>query len=189
MDKSPAPGTNHSPTADASACRQLQRCILFQGMKPDELDAVFRLMQSEDFAAGAEILTEGLTYASLWIIVTGRCEVVKAGNGSKSNRLATLETGSVFGEMSFLETAPHSASVRALSDVSTMRLMKEGFDKLRAEHPWAADKIACNLVLILSQRLRRMDEWTCELVQSNGSENQHAEWQEFRAKLYSGLQI
>jgi hypothetical protein len=70
-----------------------------------------------------------------------------------------------------------------------MRLMREGFEKLRAEHPWAADKIACNLVLILSERLRRMDDWTCELVQNNGSERQHAEWQEFRAKLYSGLQI
>ncbi len=175
--------------SDSSAIPQLQRCVLLEGMNPEELDSVFRLMQSEDFAAGAEILTEGLTYASLWIIESGRCEVVKAGNGSKANRLALLEAGSVFGEMSFFETAPHSASVRALSEVTTLRLAREQYEQLRAEHPSAADKIAANLVRILSQRLRRMDDWTCELVQNNGNERQHEEWQEFRAKLYGGLQI
>lgn len=172
-----------------STIPQFQRSVLLNGMPPEELDSVYRLMESEDFTAGAEILTEGLTYASLWVIESGRCEVVKAGNGSKPNRLAVLEAGSVFGEMSFFEIAPHSASVRALSDVATRRLTREGYEQLRSKHPAAADRIAANLVLILSQRLRRMDEWTCELVQSNGNERQHAEWQEFRAKLYSGLQI
>ena len=74
-------------------------------------------MQFEDFRPGEEILTEGLTYHSLWIILSGRCEVVKSSNGGKPHRLAVLEPGCVFGEMSFLDTAPHSASVRTLSDV------------------------------------------------------------------------
>lgn len=175
--------------SDSPALQRLHRCVLLQGMDPERFDSVYRLMESEDFPAGAEILTEGLTYASLWVIESGRCEVLKAGNGSKPNRLAVLEAGSVFGEMSFFETAPHSASIRALSDVRTRRLTREGYERLQAENPAAADTIAENLVLILSQRLRRMDEWTCELVQNNGNERQHAEWQEFRAKLYSGLQI
>ncbi|REJ82636.1 MAG: cyclic nucleotide-binding domain-containing protein [Planctomycetota bacterium] len=168
---------------------QLKKCVLLQDMNSDELDAVFRLTESEDFAAGEEILTEGLAYQSLWIIVTGRCEVVKSGNGLEPNRLAELEEGAVFGEMSFFEKAPHSASVRALSDVSTMRLTRRRFEDLRKNCPAAADKIACNLVNILSTRLRRMDEWTCQLVEGNCSERQQGEWQEFRAKLYSGLQF
>lgn len=175
--------------SDHSSIRTLTCCPLFETMTPDELDAVFRLMKSEAFAAGGEILTEGLTYQSLWVIVSGRCEVVKGAAGSRPNRLAVLEAGSVFGEMSFLESAPHSASVRALSDVDTMRLNRAAFDELHTCCPSAADKIARSLILILSARLRRMDEWTCGLVQNNGNERQHAEWHEFRARLYGGLQI
>lgn len=158
-------------------------------MTPDELDAVFGLMQSEDFAAGSDILIEGQTYSSLWVIISGRCEVVKGPCDGESNRLAVLETGAVFGEMSFLETAPHSASIRAMSDVDTMRLTRDGFERLHNECPAAADKIARSLVLVLSARLRRMDEWTCGLVKKTGSDKQHAEWHEFRAKLYGGLQF
>jgi len=174
---------------DPSSIRTLTCCPLFEAMTPDELDAVFRLMKSEDFAAGGEILTEGLTYQSLWIIVSGRCEVVKGSAGARPNRLAVLETGAVFGEMSFLESAPHSASVRALSDVDTMRLTRAGYEQLCVECPAAADKMARSLIVILSARLRRMDEWTCGLVQNSGNERHHAEWHEFRAKLYGGLQI
>jgi CRP-like cAMP-binding protein len=190
--ENPTPSSGSQDTGNgplSASTRHLERCVLFRDMNPAELDAVFNLMQAEDFQAGEEILTEGLTYHSLWIILSGRCEVVKAANGGKPNQLAVLETGGVFGEMSFLDSAPHSASVRALSDVSTMRLMRDAFDQLRQSSPSAADRIACNMVLVLSERLRRMDEWTCELVQSNGNERQHAEWQEFRAKLYSGLPL
>lgn len=175
--------------SDHSPIRTLTCCPLFESMTPDELDAVFRLMKTEHFAAGEEILTEGLVYQSLWVIVDGRCEVVKGKSNSQANRLAVHEAGGVFGEMSFLATAPHSASVRALSDVDTMRLTREAYDQLRAECPAAADKIACSLVVILSARLRRMDEWTCGLVQNSGNERHHAEWQDFRAKLYAGLQF
>lgn len=169
------------------ARNQLSRCPLFQDMANGELDAVFHHMTFEDFPADDTILVEGRAHQSLWVLVTGRCEVVKCGNGDHQNQLAVLDAGSVFGEMSFFEAAPHSASVHALTDVTTMRLTREAYDRLRSEHPDAADKIACNVVRILAGRLRRMDEWTCELVQINGNEKQHKEWQEFRARLYSSL--
>ncbi len=167
----------------------LEKCDLFAGMKPAELDATFASMKYEEFGPGVDILSEGLTYASLWIIVSGRCEVLKAGKHGDSSQLAQLEAGSVFGEMSFLETAPHSATIRTLTDVTTMRLPREAFDSLRAETPAASEIIACNIVTLLSRRLRRMDDWTCDLVHRNCTERQHDEWHEFRAKLYSGLEI
>lgn len=178
-----------SASEQQAARSQLCRCPLFQDMANGELDAVFQRMSFDSFPADSTILKEGRAHQSLWVVVTGRCEVVKCGNGDQNNQLAVLEAGSVFGEMSFFEAAPHSASIHTLTDVTTMRLTRESFDNLRGEHPAAADKIACNLVRILSGRLRRMDEWTCELVHENGSETQHKEWQEFRARLYSSLQF
>ena len=168
---------------------QLRRCLLFQDMANGELDAIFHRMSFDDFAADSTILNEGHVYQSLWVLVTGRCEVLKRGQGGHKNQLAVLESGAVFGEMSFFESAPHSATVHTLSDVTTMRLTRESFDSLRSEHAVAADKITCNLVRILSSRLRSMDEWTCELVEENCNEKQHKEWQEFRSRLYSSLQF
>lgn len=167
----------------------LETCSLFESMTAEELDAVFRLMRSESFAAGTDILSEGLSYQGLWVLSSGRCEVVKGAAGGHGSRLAVLEAGAVFGEMSFLETAPHSASVRALTDVDTMRLTRDGFEQLCSHCPPASHKIARSLVLVLSARLRRMDEWTCGLVQKSGNERHHDEWHDFRAKLYGGLQF
>ena len=183
IDPQPQPDQQHH------AITQLRRCLLFRDMSLDDLDAVFHRMSVDDFPADSLILEEGRAHQSLWVLVTGRCEVVKCGQAGQKNQLAVLESGSVFGEMSFFEAVPHSATVHTLTDVTTMRLSRESFDNLRSENVDAADKIACNLVRILSSRLRRMDEWTCELVQENCNETQHKEWQEFRAKLYSSLQF
>ena len=175
--------------SEPASVRLLKTCALFEAMTPEELDVVFRAMRSESFDAGSDILTEGLTYQGLWVLASGRCEVVKGAPGKRGNRLAVLEAGAVFGEMSFLEAAPHSASVRAMTDVDTMRLMRENFEQLRVDCPSAADKITRSLILVLSARLRRMDEWTCGLVEKSDNDRHHDEWQQFRAKLYGGLQF
>lgn len=165
---------------------EIERCLLLNGFSREELDAFLSRVQPESFPAGAEILTEGKSYHGVWVLARGRCEVVKHGP-HKDNRLAVLEPGNVFGEMSFLEAAPHSASVRALDNVETVRLMRDQFDELSAACPSAARKIAVNIVKVLSERLRKMDQWTCELVDQTHNNHRRQEWQDFRSKLYNGL--
>ncbi|HWL08132.1 MAG TPA: cyclic nucleotide-binding domain-containing protein [Planctomicrobium sp.] len=164
----------------------LERCPLLVGFTQGELQACLRLVTFEAFKAGEEILTEGKMYHGLWILLTGTCEVLKHGQRLDS-RLAVLDPGHVFGEMSFLHPVPHSASVRAVDHVETIRLMADDYEQLRLEHPSAAHKIAVNVIRIVSDRLRRMDEWTAELVERNNNGHERKEWQEFRTKLYTNL--
>ena len=96
-----------------------------------------------------------------------------------------LDTGGVFGEMSFLQEAPHSANVRALSDIDTVRLSPDAFEELKRRNLAAAYGITANLVRLLSDRLRRMDTWTCELIDDTEDTQRHDEWQEFQSKLYT----
>lgn len=167
-------------------CAVLERSPLMAGLTTDELKACLPYMRTEGFSAGEEILTEGNKYHGVWIILDGLCEVIKHGQ-NRSSRLATLEPSNIFGEMSFLHSEPHSASVRAVDHVETIRLMFESYEQLRVECPSAAHKIVVNIVRVISDRLRRMDEWTCELVERSNDRNGYHEWQEFRAKLYSNL--
>jgi CRP-like cAMP-binding protein len=164
----------------------LEKCSLVSGLSAGEMQAFLSRVRFEAFAGGDEILTEGNRYHGIWILLHGACEVVKHG-ARKDSRLAILEPGNVFGEMSFLHPAPHSASVRAMDQVETIRLMREDYDELAVLAPAAARKIATNIARVLSDRLRRMDEWTCELVERDCDGQRHKEWQDFRSKLYTDL--
>ncbi|MCA9079952.1 MAG: cyclic nucleotide-binding domain-containing protein [Planctomycetaceae bacterium] len=167
---------------------QLRSCPILQGLQDSELQTLLDVVQFEDFDAGDEILTEGLRYQSLWVLLQGECSVVKRGP-QQNSCLADLGLGSVFGEMSFYSSSPHSASVIAKTSVHTMRLNKADYDKLRQKSPETAYTIALNVIQILSERVRRMDQWTCELVEKDCTQARHKEWHDFRAKLYTGLDL
>lgn len=163
----------------------LETCALFHGLSQEGLINLFELVQTERFQAGSRILEQGLTYRSLWAIVRGRCEVIRTGAGKNEHQLAILEPGGIFGEMSFFQEAPHSATVRALTDVEALHITPAAYEKLKTNDVKSALVIASNLVRLLSDRLRRMDNWTCELVENSSDGRQFAEWREFQSKLYT----
>jgi len=112
--------------------------------------------------------------------------VKKHGDDQAEQRLTVLDAGSVFGEMSFFQPAPHSASIRTLSAVEVHRLSRKDFESLETDHAPAARKILVNTVKLLAERLRSMDEWICELVERpDGATTHQKEWRDFRAKLYT----
>lgn len=164
-------------------------CPIFRDMTIDERQEVLSLLVSVSFTKGKLIIKEGDKNQSLWILVHGRCEVVKSAKKGQERQLAILEPGAVFGEMSFFESAPHSASIRALTEVEVMRLSREQYERLRQSQSGAACKIASSVISVIAQRLRRMDEWTCGLLEHPNGADHREEWQEFRAKLYSGWQF
>ena len=161
------------------------RCPIFVNMPLAERAEVLKLLEDECYPAGEVILREGNAVQILWIIVHGQCEVIKTTQNGVEQQLAVLEPGSVFGEMSFFNPAPHSASVRTLADVQVLRLRRERYDHLQGICPSAAYRIAASTVAVLAERLRKMDQWTGELVEKPGADGHKEEWREFRSKLYS----
>ena len=99
--------------------------------------------------------------------------------------MAVLESCAIFGEMSFFNPAPHSASVRAVTNVEIMRLSRESYDVLEQSGSTAAAKIAVNTVNVLAERLQQMDKFTGRLVDQLNVSGHKKEWGDFRSKLYS----
>jgi CRP-like cAMP-binding protein len=164
----------------------VRNCPLFWDMSPTELAEVRRRLASETYPKEEVILREGKSTQILWIIAKGECEVFKMVKAGIEQRLTILDPGSVFGEMSFFQPAPHSASVRAMTEVEVMRLSREEFAAMQGCCPTAVQKMLINAVRILAERLRRMDDWTCQLVERpDGSESHRKEWRDFRSKLYT----
>ena len=164
-------------------------CVLFQSVTPDEMEELLYNSEREEFSEGVRILDEGNSTRYLWIIQSGSCEVRKKLSNGNEQVLTQLSPYSIFGEMSFFKPAPHSASVVALSDVGTVRIPGDAFDKMLKAGAKGAQKVVFNTARIMSDRLRMMDKWTAEMVESCGSRTKNAEWHDFRSKLYSGWQF
>lgn len=164
-------------------------CVLFQSVTPEEMDELLYHSETEDFTAGFRILDEGNSTRYLWVIQSGTCEVRKLLSNGDEQTLTELGPLSIFGEMSFFKPAPHSASVVATSDVSIVRIPWQNFERLLKDGVSGAQKVVYNTVRIMSDRLRTMDKWSAEMVESCGSRTKNAEWHEFRSKLYSDWQF
>jgi CRP-like cAMP-binding protein len=168
---------------------QVLRSIpLFHELNETECRQIAEVIQMQSFAAGEAVIRQGESSRNLWVMLEGACEVVKrlTPDGPRSNSivLATLQPYQYFGEMSFFHPAPHSADVRAKSNVKVLRISHVDYQDLIAEGVWAAYKLAYNVIEELAERLRRMDDWVSELLLRQKADDAQAEWSDFRNKLF-----
>lgn len=166
----------------------LRRCALFSGLDDAECRQLAGALRQYHCEPGEVILRQGETEQVLWLLTEGTCEVVRHVDAARPDEepvvLATLSAGETLGEMSFFQPAPHSASVRAQTSVTLLKLSRHEFDD-RVNHGCrAAYKLAVNMVGTLAQRLRMMDQWVGELLAEDDSPPRQAEWSGFRDKLF-----
>jgi CRP/FNR family transcriptional regulator, cyclic AMP receptor protein len=161
----------------------------FEGLSAADAAAISRELTKMSFESGSTILHEGKSIQALWIILSGECAVARTAVDGSETILAELKAGDVFGEMSFVRTAPHSATIRATTHVTVCTFTKEDFLKMASNRPAAAFRISLNIAAVLAERLRRMDTWVCELVDRPDAAEHRDEWQTFRSAVYSNWNL
>jgi CRP-like cAMP-binding protein len=171
----------------------LQQIALLKGLTEPECQQLMEIATTVEFQPGEIVLHQGQRGQRLWILLDGKCEVfIPATNGNVSRQLvvlATLEPFSNFGEMSFFDGAPHSASVRAQTQVRLWRIDREQFDVLLKKQSAAAQKLVLNTIGSLAGRMRRMDEWVTDLVARNQIDQRVPEWKQLREQLFDGFKV
>jgi CRP/FNR family transcriptional regulator, cyclic AMP receptor protein len=177
--------------SDGEQAKILKACAdvpAFQQLDDDECQQLLAIAQQRAFAPGEQVIEQGKRSQKLWILLEGKCEVIRHSEHDGPLVLAQLEPRSVFGEMSFFSPAPHSASVVAKTQVRLLSIRRMDYDELLASGNLAAYKVAYNVVQSLAHRLRRMDDWVAELTAGDKSDGQVEEkvpeWHEFRKKLF-----
>ena len=136
----------------------LSKVWLFAGLDAKHLEKLASFTFTKEFALGESIVEEGRTANGLYIITSGRVEIVKAANTDKQKRLATLGAGEFFGEMGLLEEQPRSATARALEPTSCVGIDRWLFlGQLRREPELA--------ISMLQAMARRLAETNALLVQ------------------------
>jgi CRP/FNR family transcriptional regulator, cyclic AMP receptor protein len=107
----------------------------------------------QKFSHGEIIFREGDSSSEMFVVRSGQVEISKSVGGH-SLRLATLDRGSFFGEMSLLEGLPRSATAHAIGDVSLL-VLRPGSLLLQIRRD---PTFAFELLQQLSGRIRDLDE-------------------------------
>jgi CRP-like cAMP-binding protein len=127
----------------------LARVPIFAKCTAEEVKAISGVAQEGYFQPGQIIVTQGTPGQAFYLILSGRVEILRDGVS-----LGAFGPGDFFGEMSLLDQAPRSATIRALDHTSCLMLSSWDFKTLLEKHP----SIAIKLLEVLSRRLRVADE-------------------------------
>ncbi len=132
----------------------LQSIYLFKHMSSEELDIISESGELESFGPSDEIFYQGEKAHALYVIKYGSIRIHQRSTAGDNIEVATLGTGSHFGEMSFVDGEPRSASATAIekSDIFVFN-----YDSLRTtldKHPTMAVKFYQALAHFLCGRLR-----------------------------------
>jgi len=123
----------------------LQNCELFFEMTQKEVSYLVRLSSVEQFERGVRIVKEGETLESLYIVLEGRCEVVKNMN-TKIFQIQKLKQWDHFGEGLFCDQENFSHDVIATEKVSLLKISFDHFIDLFNKHPSAYGLFMHNLL-------------------------------------------
>jgi Amt family ammonium transporter len=96
------------------------------------------------------IVAEGSEGDSMYVVQSGKVEIVKTSEDGTEHHLGTLKRGEYFGEMAIFEDEVRSATVRAVGDASVVEVDKKTVKKRIQEDPG----LAVNMLKTMSARLR-----------------------------------
>lgn len=127
----------------------LSRVPLFANCSPQEIAAITAVAQEHAYAPQQVIVTQGTPGQAFYLVLSGRVEIIR-----DNRSLGTLDAGNFFGDMSLLDSAPRSATIRAIEQTSCLMLSSWDFKAVLERTP----SIAIRLLEVMSRRLRVADE-------------------------------
>jgi CRP-like cAMP-binding protein len=111
----------------------LPRIPLFSSLEENELRRLIEGVQVRDFDPGDTILKQGEPGMALYVIASGRVDVLLEGPPQKS--IARLGEGAFFGELSLLTDFPRSATVVADEPTRCLEISRELAAQVIADSP------------------------------------------------------
>jgi CRP-like cAMP-binding protein len=125
----------------------LKKIALFTDLPDEMLAQLASEVQETELSAEEVLFNEGDEGDCLYFIRRGEVEIFQASDGKI---FELLDEGDSFGEMSLFEAKPRSASARARTKVSLLRLDQKPFMALLEKNPQMALKVTSTV----SARLR-----------------------------------
>ena len=112
-------------------------------------------------SAGSLLFDEGSKGGSMGILIKGAIDIYKT-----NKRIATLNPGRTYGEMSLIDHQPRSAKAVVKADSQLLMIDQAMFNRLSEEHPRLALMVVLKIAYFLSQNLRKTSGELSDLLES-----------------------
>ena len=132
----------------------LSRVSLFSLVKKRDLKRIAKLANHHSFNKGDVIIREGTRDGRLFIIISGKVEIIKDLYGPNKESLRTFGPDSYFGEMALIDDYIRTASVVAVEDTEVLTLDQWNIREEIQKYP----NIAIELLQTLGRRIRALEE-------------------------------
>lgn len=147
---------------------------LFKGLSDKELKLVSEIVKKTEVEAGSIIICEGDTGNELFLLEEGVVDIHKTLTivtskhefGTKERSFIRLsgEDHCFFGEMTLFGSGERSATVNAVTKCQLFVIKGEDFLKLCDNHPRIGYTVVTNIVLIISEYLRKTNDDVIKLT-------------------------
>jgi signal transduction histidine kinase/predicted CoA-binding protein len=107
----------------------LSKVPLFADLPEDDLSRLCKTVEEVKLSKGDLLFIEGSAGDKAYIVKDGEVEILKHSQG-REVLLAVRKSGEVIGEMSLLQEAPRSASVRARTESTLLAISHENLDRM-----------------------------------------------------------
>ena len=129
----------------------LKRTALFAEMSDADISELALSTRIENYKPGRIIVREGHVGAALFILMSGKVEVVRGIAGGEETVVGTLGAGDFFGEVAVMKHVARSASARALETTECLVIRRLDLESFIDRYPGIDAKVETALS-------RRFDE-------------------------------
>jgi HEAT repeat protein len=131
----------------------LREVPMFSRLSPEDLEKIADVAQEQLFLSRSLLCKEGDPGNTLFIIVSGRVDVIISA-GKKENVIASRGPGEFVGEMAILESMPRSATLKARGEVRVLVIEGDSFNSILMDRP----EVAVSVLRHMSGRVRQLNE-------------------------------
>ncbi len=136
---------------------------IFADFLDEEVYIIGQFAEQVSVSAERDVFAEGTTDRSLYVVIEGLLHAVIRTTVGDEVVVGQIQSGDVFGELSFLDGLVRTATVRCVEEAVLLRLSRAQFDRLQADYPTIAAKLMGDLALVLALRLRAADQMISDL--------------------------
>ena len=140
--------TATAPEAEQTDAAFLAEVSLFAGLTPEARESLAQQADTVTAAAGSWLFRQGDDADALYVVRSGRLEIVDETPGEDPAVLRELRAGAALGELALICESQRTASVRVRRDARLLRIGRDAFEEVMQASPTVSREL-----------IRTLGEW------------------------------
>jgi CRP/FNR family cyclic AMP-dependent transcriptional regulator len=131
----------------------MRKALFFLGILNDaDVEWMIAAGVKQQLTPGEVLIQEGKATSSVFLVLEGALSVAARAAGNRE--VARLRSGEIVGEMSFVDSRPPSATVRAIEASSVLAIPRRELEDRLSQDAFFAARFYRAMAVFLSDRLR-----------------------------------